>query len=123
MKTIFVILVFFVFGLSAWFLIPLTQETIICYQTKQKNVDDIGFRTRASNWDERKVCEEKSDAIVRLDECLQMRGKKRNKQIMLVLDPYVNEVLRMIVPYVKGTVQQKEDYNADCGIYSDLLME
>lgn len=123
MKTLLIILLVMAVGFAAWFMIPLTQETIACYQTKQKNTDDIGFRTRTNNWDERKVCEERSDAVVRLDECLLARGKKRSKQIMDVVDPYVNEVLRMILPYAKGIIQQKVDFNADCGMYPDLLME
>ena len=123
MKTIFVILVLFALGFAAWFMIPLTQETIACYQTKQKNSDDIGFRTRTNNWDERKVCEEKSDAVVRLDECLSARGKKRNKQVLAIVDSSINEVLRMVLPYGKGIVQQKTDFNADCGMYPDLFME
>lgn len=123
MKTLFIILLIAALGFAAWFVIPLTQETIVCYQTKQKNVDDIGFRTRTNNWDERKVCEEKSDAVVRLDECLSARGKKRNKEALVVADSYINEMLRLVLPYARGIAQQKADFNADCGMYTDLQME
>ena len=110
-------------GAALWFTVPLTQETVICYKSTQLSFDEIGFRTRTSGWNERRICEEKTDVVLQLAECLETVRKTRNKTVMTYIEPYIRETLRMVLPYVRGYEQQKEDVNAECGRFRDLLIE
>ena len=119
----FFLLSFLIAGVVVWLMVPLTQETIVCYKSTQLTFDEIGFRTRASGWSQRRICEEKTDGILQFAECLEGVRKTRNKTAMTYLEPYVRGTLRLVLPYVRGYEQQKEDVNAECSRYPDLLIE
>lgn len=110
-------------GAVVWYTVPITRETILCYQMKKLEFDEIGFRTHASNWSQRRGCEEKTDSTIRLAECLEAVRTKRNKTIMTYLEPYIRESIRLVLPYVQSYEQQKEEVNAECGGYPDLLID
>lgn len=116
------IIVITLIGALVWYSWSVLSFEVSCYDVAKQAGDTIQFRTVASQWGKRQVCEAQYAKLDALNTCLVKINDIKINSLQKYLDPYFKQIFRLVRPTYKFYRDQKADYDTSCAEFGDILI-